>query len=490
MIVVIGAGPVGIYTAGLLIKAGHKVKMLEAGSWDSESSLLNHNSYNFETESAMPKNVHRVGGGSNYWHARFGEFLEEDFLALASSSIDSWAFPKDQLSDHYRRVISEISDTDLSDEEFLDTHLPHLQKVLNTDLDLRLFRYANGYSFNEKLTQLLKVENFELLTNCRVDSISAESQPSKSRFVCHVTTESDLDEVAADQILICAGTLQSTRLLLNSPRLNGSQRFQVIGKGLMEHLEGHVGVIKVPASHLDLAKKFSLSHGNRLTNLNAGVGIRLDSSTQTSLQLPSLHLELRPRPRVIRVQKHFRYTKVFNPVHYVERLCKLFLHYLEEGVDSLQKGKSFGLYVKSEELRNLESEIRIEASVNGDKLVYNHKVSQQSYVKFHETLDTLVPRVSRLFNAEIRLYDWVEKRHRNQKIETNWHPMGTLPMGRDLASSVCDPTLQVHLNEGLFIVSAAVFTRGSNGNPTFTTLALASKLVKDKFEKPGTETNG
>lgn len=255
----------------------------------------------------------------------------------------------------------------------------------------------------------------------------------------------------------------------------------------MEHLEGHIGVIKVPASHQALAKKFSLSHNNRLAGFNAGVGLRLDSLTQASSELPSLHLELRPRPRVLRASRYLRNTKISNPLYYGERLYKLTLHHFYEGLDNLRKCKSFGIYVKSEELRNEESLVKTEVSINGDKLVYNHKVSQRSYDKFYETLDTLLPRVRNLFNAKLELYDWVDKHQRNPGIEANWHPMGTLPMGVDLRTSVCDSTLQVHQNEGLYILSPAVFNRGSNGNPTFTTLALASKLVKEKFENVGTE---
>jgi choline dehydrogenase-like flavoprotein len=88
-----------------------------------------------------------------------------------------------------------------------------------------------------------------------------------------------------------------------------------------------------------------------------------------------------------------------------------------------------------------------------------------------------------MFNAKLKPYEWVLKRHRNPKIEVNWHPMGTLPMGVDVETNICGPHLQVHSNEGLYILSPAVFNRGSNGNPTFTALALASRLVKEKFDR-------
>ena len=93
-----------------------------------------------------------------------------------------------------------------------------------------------------------------------------------------------------------------------------------------------------------------------------------------------------------------------------------------------------------------------------------------------------------MFKAKIKLYKWVKNRSRNPRFETNWHPMGTLPMGSNADTSICDSALQLHSNDGVYVLSPAVFKRGSNGNPTFTTLALASKLLDEKFSFTSTRT--
>ena len=142
MIVVVGAGPIGIYTAERLLALGHKVTLLESGNLEKESSLISRDSYLFNSESAMPSNVHRVGGGSNYWHARFGEFLEEDFQTIEKINVKGWPYPKSALAPYYKAISQYLTGIGLSDDEYLDNYMPHLKKELHPDLALRLFRFA------------------------------------------------------------------------------------------------------------------------------------------------------------------------------------------------------------------------------------------------------------------------------------------------------------------------------------------------------------
>lgn len=481
MIVVIGAGPIGIYTAERLIRLGHKVTLVESGNLEKESSLISRDSYLFKSKSAMPPNVHRVGGGSNYWHARFGEFLDEDFQNIDGLDVDGWPYPKSALSLHYKTISQELTGNALSDDEYLDNFMPHLKKELHPDLALRLFRFAEEFSFVDKLAGFRKNQNFTLITDCRVDSISPAGNLDGAKYVCKLNSNSGIKEIHATEIIICAGTLQSTKLILNSKNLIGVNDKKIAGRNLMEHLEGFIGTIKIPKSHFELANKFVLSHANRLSGFNAGVGFRLNSNFQPSSELPSLHLELRSRPRIITASSHIGSSKVPNPLQILERVFKLISQKILEIVDLLMGVRTYGLWAKSEEFGNYDSRVYISAQTSGEVLVYDHQVSNLTYSKLFEVIEILVPKVAEMFTAKITTYEWVKNQRRNPRFETNWHPMGTLPMGSNVETSICDPDLQLHSNEGVYILSSAVFNRGSNGNPTFTTLALASKLVEEKF---------
>ena len=488
MIVVIGAGPIGIYTAERLIRLGHKVTLLESGNLEQESSLINRDSYLFKSESAIPPNVHRVGGGSNYWHARFGEFLDEDFQNIDGLNVEGWPYPKSALSPHYKTISQELTGIALSDDEYLDNFMSHLKKDLHPDLALRLFRFAEEFSFVDRLANFRENLNFTLITNCRVDSISPAGNLDDAKYVCNLTSNSGITEIHGTEIIICAGTLQSTKLILNSKNLIGVNDKKIVGQNLMEHLEGFIGTIKVPKSHFELANKFVLSHANRLSGFNAGVGFKLNSNFQGISELPSLHLELRRRPRIIKASSHIGSIKVPNPLQILERVSKLMSENILDIVDFFRGIRTFGLWVKSEEFGNSNSRVFISTHTSGEVLVYDHQVSDLTYSKLFEVIEILVPRVAQMFNAKITIYEWVKNQSRNPRFETNWHPMGTLPMGSNADTSICDPALQLHSNDGVYVLSPAVFKRGSNGNPTFTTLALASKLLDEKFSFSRTST--
>jgi choline dehydrogenase-like flavoprotein len=59
--------------------------------------------------------------------------------------------------------------------------------------------------------------------------------------------------------------------------------------------------------------------------------------------------------------------------------------------------------------------------------------------------------------------------------------MGTTRMGVDPKNSVVNEDLALHGVPNCYVLSASVFPTGSNSNPTFTTLALASRLSEIDF---------
>ena len=103
-IAIIGAGPIGIYLTDQLLKQGWNVHLFEAGFEFEESDHLNLKHYIFTTESAIPKNVHRVGGGTNFWRGRLSEFQSKDFSNRLEVVGASWSFGKDELAKFYLEV--------------------------------------------------------------------------------------------------------------------------------------------------------------------------------------------------------------------------------------------------------------------------------------------------------------------------------------------------------------------------------------------------
>lgn len=479
MIAIVGAGPIGIYVSGLLLNQGHTVHLFESGDYKHESRFLNHDSYKFKAKSAMPKNVHRVGGGSNFWHARFGEFLINDFLTLPSLKISGWCLKKSSLKEHYKIVAKELSGKAFSDEEYIKKNFYLQKELLNEKLDLRVFRFADHYSFVSKVIELENNLNFTLHLRTKVENI--EHLSNKSKILLTVRNEKSLQKMSFNYVIITSGTLQSTKLILQSPSLLTESNAKFAGIGLMEHLEGFIGLMRVPDASMPKVNMFSLTKNNRLHNLEAGLGIRLNSDIQKEFEIPSCHIEIRPRPRPIRTSKYLFRSPVHNPLYYLERFLRKIYEILAQFYDRLLGRFTFGVWLKSEEFANRGSTLSLDSSK--DSLVYDHQVSNLSYDQLYKAINLLIPEVEKNLEVSIDLFRWVQRRSKNVNLEINWHPMGTLPMGVDPTTHICDNNLEVHGKNRVFILSPAIFNRGSNGNPTFTTLALASRMVKENFAK-------
>ena len=77
-------------------------------------------------------------------------------------------------------------------------------------------------------------------------------------------------------------------------------------------------------------------------------------------------------------------------------------------------------------------------------------------------------------------------------VSDTYHPMGGTGMGKDPATSIVDADLRVHGVANLSVASAATYPAGGSSNPTFTlmalTLRLADRLAASKPVESGTAT--
>jgi choline dehydrogenase-like flavoprotein len=66
-----------------------------------------------------------------------------------------------------------------------------------------------------------------------------------------------------------------------------------------------------------------------------------------------------------------------------------------------------------------------------------------------------------------------------------YHPMGTARMGRDPATSVCDPSGRVHEIENLYVTDTSLYPGSTHVNPQLTLMALARNLAHRFLDREG-----
>jgi hypothetical protein len=485
-ICIIGAGPSGIFLAHELLSQGKKVLIVESGNFKSESALLNYSNYFFKTPSMLPKNVHRIGGGGNYWIGRIGEFIKLDFEKISGVRSQEWAFKKSELDLYYRRCYQSLLHTSTMDEEFIEEYFP-LSKSLPEDLRIRPIRYIDPKIFTKLLQNDLKNPNLVVLTEHLCVEISENELTGCPILILQNNFGTDIKIMPRD-VVIAGGTLQSTKLVIDSPKIMENLSKKVVGNYLMEHLEDYVGTLSISEKNLKYLVNLSLNKERKLTNdISKDFGVALGISESLSKKLSTINISL----EII----HLRTTYKFDPIKYFEKSLVLKINikvlFLIERVirgsinrlvkwfnSKIFRKSKYSLWMKAEELPYYESELRVD-SLKSNTLVYSHKVSLDTSNEVRKALKIIKNVVEKNNLGNIEYYPEILKSDSKLGLRPNWHPMGTLRIGNN-KEGVVNENLLIHGTKHVYVLSPAVFPTGSNQNPVFTTLALALKLA-DQF---------
>lgn len=486
-VAVIGGGPTGISLSKTLVLDGFQVDLIEAGGREVEGGLLNQKNYIFKTRSLIPSNVHRLGGGSNYWIGRIGEFLPLDFQSISALRKESFPISYEDIKPYYEKAFEELAGKRQLDTSLVEQELKRLNIQIPSMLGLRIIRYSNKSFFKEALESISGNSNFTLYLNhkcLRVDKLKTDSSGEKYKLLINaagaeVTREYDL-------VIICCGAMQSPALVLRSPDLMTTENSKIAGKYLMEHFDGFAGEIYLDRrKHLKTIKKLVLNR-NRETKNSGGVGValKLSESRREQLSVINLQLEISPKQRfyILDPSKAFKYAKLFLVFYQFERAVRKFGSIVSGAFLNCLGRNVYSVWVKSEILPYSESSISL--SPDGMKTIYNHVVSDLAKFHFIRGLELLGQEISAARLGEFKIKPSILRGNDPLLTGENWHPMGTLRMGRNSKESVCDSDLRLYGTEKVFIADASVFPCGSNANPTFTAIALGhrlSKHLKDRF---------
>jgi hypothetical protein len=479
-VAIVGAGPVGIYLAKLLLDNGHKITIIDSGNLNEESDLLTNKNYSFQSRSSMPSGVHKIGGGSLQWHARISEFIEHDFK--------NWPINKSDLNDHYAELYKFLEVGNLNDQEIIEKYFAHESSKLFPELRLRSFRFCDPEFFIKLFKEISVSKSLQILVGhfC-VKAFKDEYESRVSLELLKKNFETTILEF--DKVIIAGGTFQSTALLQRTLQATAAQNRNQIGNCLMEHLEGYVGKVTISRKNsLRLFKRLSLDEDNRATNTFSGIGVAISvNESLSNKKLINTQYEIRkfmPGPYMLLVFKnkfeHKLLSKIFDIAIFFEKSFRFSGRKIRVLFDKLTGRRRFSIYIKSEEFPFVNSKVYL-ADVSQNLLTYDHRISDETYISLLSNMRSFQKIIWDKFALKIKYkFKLNDINEMKSVFGANWHPMGSLRMGWNPKDSVCNPNLEVHNFKDLYVASAAVFPSGSNTNPTFTTLALARRLALSK----------
>jgi choline dehydrogenase-like flavoprotein len=500
---VVGAGIAGLLFARRIAKKGQRVIVVESGyaSFDAAIHALNEIEDPAERYTrALTGRYRGLGGTSSRWGGRMIPISEHDAKARPYLSQPGWPIRTDLLETYHQEIEKifgvgegpfrgEVIDDPVSSKYFP----PDDPSLLNRWAKVPSFKNCNVYTVLKD--ELKDLENLQIWLGATVCDFKLDSATGRLRGIVARNFSGKRLEVDADQFVIAAGTIESTRLLLllnAASEGNAFRSCKALGRYFQDHLKAEVATI----SRRDPV----------LTNRIFGYRF-LDSTRR------DLHLELtEAAQREDAVASAFAYVAMDlteSPLGYVKKLAQGVQRRQLDPEDLWQASRNLGLVARSAYWRYLRKQLFVPAGVDLHLMVCTEQLPQWSNrIRLAEKRDRFgVPKAEfdwsptqsdeRTFRSAIaHIAGYWARSGMDRICPLEWtaassdpslpiidgaeacaHPSGSTRMGTDPSESVVGPDLRCHAVPNVSVVSASVFPTAGSANPTFTIMKLALWLA-------------
>jgi hypothetical protein len=398
--IIIGSGPAASVILNNLIKTKKKVLVVERGDFRKKISekLI---SKNFKIK--KDSRVFGVGGTSNTWAQIYSLFSKNEMCN--NKNINIWPLSHKNLTNWCKKVGPKYK--------------------FNIDrLEKQTIYKKNFYSRNFicpknplKFSKFYKKLSFDMITNCKVQSLDEHKDENKIFF----NIENNIFSLSSKKIIICAGAIESSCLILNSikdKKLKKIKNKKFIGRYFMDHPKCYVGELKFPK--IKFIQKLIL---------------RYKKSFYTYKGLSLFKKNYRTLNTYVRFEEKKSFFKIRNKI-----LIRVFLE-----MEPKFKNK---IYLK-------KNTAHVNLSISKKEIEITKKLINQIKIFF-----SFKPKLEKLsFNSS--------------DLNDASHHMGGLCYPKNV-----DKNLRVLGLKNIFCCSSAIFPTSGSANPTLIICALAERLSK------------
>lgn len=455
-VAIIGSGPAGLSLASRLTQSGIKVIVIESGPLNGYSERAQKRNKVLDAGYGLPYTLgvatkRMTGGTSNVWGGVCPRLQADDLRCKSKFDYAAdWPITYQELEHYYCKAenflqvfnpIKNCSSFTLTDgsaslAQNLRTHgfkdTVAASVTVNSHGDFQALRLKHSH-----LPGLLKNKNFSLFTNVTARSFNVDTS-GKVKSVLGNDNEGNVIKINCKTVVICAGAIQSSRLLmlLNNQRTGFS--FGADG--------GHLGA-----------------------NFMDHPAVKMTIFENPSKEILSRH---EPLPPVKFGQAHI--WQWYG--HYRKQGVGAYLPFVVQNSESNDLAKvkilKFSILCEQEPLRENRFELsNKETDEFGDplpKLWYKSSdFDKRTYLHAITNMKQFMEKSQSLKAAE--KIDIHLGRH---------HLMGTTKMALNDKEGVVDKNLKVFGSNNIYVLGGSVFPSGGAANPTLTIVALALRLAK------------
>ena len=503
-VVIIGAGVAGLVLADALRGSGMTVDMLEAGgsSLEPESQAL------YEAEMAGIPHVgttegrFRVYGGSSIrWGGQLLPLRSTDFIVRPHVAYSGWPIGFSDLEPYIRTCEELLGVNHAPYDAGLLQQLPMPRPSLTEpDLELRFSKWAPFRCRNLTHTlgsRCLADPNIRVFLHACVCGIELHADGRNVEYVKVVSPNGNCYNFRGNQIVISAGSIETSRLLLASRSIHANGICNItdqLGRWFHDHLSVKAATL-MPIDRNKFLKKFApwfignTRHTLKIETSDAWQKQQACLNVMGHLVFQSaedsafawLRQQLLAQQSSLGGDGKFTGPKLQQlPEETVDILYLIWKRVLRQR-RWCPTNAEIKLCIDTEQQPNPNSRIRLSKSVDAigmPKAVVQWQWGEPERHAFQAYRN--------LFNRQWNVWDlgdieWNESFEAGSGWEKSvsdiYHLMGGTRMSVGPQDGIVDTELRVHGIENLSVASLSVFPTGGSSNPTFTLMMLTLRLA-------------
>ena len=501
---VVGGGIAGLIAASRLSASERRVIVLESGD---RTPLGQFDAFNVieqagETyRNAIDGRVRALGGSSNTWGGRIMPLAPHDMGPRDYLGLSGWPIDRAEL-DRFVPEIERLFRLDQSSyEERPRSRLRRKDPLPDSRQDMTP-RWSKWPTFRRRnVAHLLRdtaaaKRNPEIWLNATACDFLFDPAAGRLAGVKAKSLNGKRLTVTAEWFVLAAGTLETTRLLLQLDALTAGRAFSecdALGRYFIDHLKIEAGRLKpLDSKRTNLAFGYYIGGSTR-----RGLHLETTAAAQREDQAASGYVTIRPEFQPLSIH---HYVRNLGKSTQARRLLELVpKREMAKDLRSLAPAlywrvrhkqmyfsPAIDLFVDAriEQVPNARS--RLALSKQRDEL--GAPMLQMDWRKTavdKHTLRSVLLRARRFWRSTFldvtSPVAWSIDPDQDDLIEQTVdtrHPAGAARMGVDPRASVVNPRLACHAVPNIFVASGAVFPSSGSANPTLTIMQIACRAAE------------
>jgi choline dehydrogenase-like flavoprotein len=494
---VIGAGVAGLLVASQLQQRGIRTVLVESGSdvrgpdpHPLNEAVLDGQPY----QGALRGRQRGLGGTSAVWGGALLPFLPCDLEPHTAGWPVDWPVTYQELEAEFGEIerLFRLQSGPYEVEPLLTAHEADQRFILRS-AKWPAFRLRN---VARVLASAIRSQGLEVWLEATATRFQLDEQGHLSKVTAASQSGAEL-EIEAEEVVIAAGAIESTRLLLLLDAQQGSRLFapqDQLGRFLCDHLSSAAAVV-LPTNWVKLNETF----GIRFVERGGMRDLRLEPS-------PSLRRQLRLPGAFAHIAAPASAESGFSALRKIYRDLQRnsFVQWRTVGALSRDMGwlsravlwrftkrrllyprhPRFELMAVIEQMPNPNNRVSLadnQHDVYGNPLAkITWRTSEEDFATFQTIQQAICNWWPYSRFAKLgRLQATPESMWRDRLREgcDIFHPGGTTRMGRSAATGIVDANLRAFRVSNLHVVSTSTFPSGGGANPTFMLMAFALRAA-------------